>query len=135
VTKVNAQVEIQKMLQDAGHYDGKLDGKIGPKTTTAIDKFLKERGVDATKWSSSRKLVAAEQILYQTQNLEIGAIDGLVGAMTKHAREVYEANLVTTWRDREAVLFPTDEGLEPEAHPKRHRCGRQDLLSQRRRHP
>jgi len=37
---------IQRALKNAGYYDGKIDGKIGPKTLAAIKKFQEERGLE-----------------------------------------------------------------------------------------
>jgi murein L,D-transpeptidase YcbB/YkuD len=37
--------QIQQALKNAGYYDGKVDGKIGPKTKTAIREFQKNMGL------------------------------------------------------------------------------------------
>ncbi len=39
--------QIQEALKNAGYYDGKVDGKIGPKTTAAIKQFQKDAGLKA----------------------------------------------------------------------------------------
>lgn len=39
--------QIQRALKNAGFYDGPIDGKIGPKTKTAIIKFQKAKGLKA----------------------------------------------------------------------------------------
>lgn len=39
--------QIQEALKNAGYYDGKVDGKIGPKTTAAIKQFQKDMGLKA----------------------------------------------------------------------------------------
>lgn len=106
---INANIEIQKMLSDSGYYKGAFDGKLGPKSVTAIDAFLKSKGVDATKWSKDRKVIAAEQLLYESQKIVVGSIDGLSGPMLAYAREQYNANLVSTWRDKADVIFPPKE--------------------------
>lgn len=105
MSQVNANIEIQKYLKDNEWYDGPLDGKFGPATVEGINKLLEDRGLPSN-WPKARKLIAAEQILYKTQNIEIGKIDGLVGPQTEYARKVYEAKLVTTWRDKLDEITP-----------------------------
>jgi peptidoglycan hydrolase-like protein with peptidoglycan-binding domain len=39
--------QIQKALKNAGYYDGNVDGKMGPKTKTAIKEFQKSVGLKA----------------------------------------------------------------------------------------
>jgi len=93
--------EIQKMLVDNQLLPQKsIDGKIGPQTLKAIDKLLSTKNINATKWSKTRKIVAAEQLLYKSQKIDVGYIDGLVGPLTTQAREVYNAKLVINWRDK-----------------------------------
>ena len=125
MTVVNANIEIQKMLYDANLISfSDIDGKIGPKTREAITPFLYENSVDYSKWSSARQLVAVEQLLYKSQKISVGVIDGLVGQQTIHAREVYQANLTLTWRDRFDKIFSASSnivasptgGLKPNVH-------------------
>ena len=40
-------IQIQEALKNAGYYEGKLDGSIGPKTKRAIEKFQSENGLKA----------------------------------------------------------------------------------------
>lgn len=40
-------LQIQEALKNAGYYDGKIDGSIGPKTKKAIEKFQTENGLKA----------------------------------------------------------------------------------------
>lgn len=40
-------MDIQRALKNAGFYDGGIDGKIGPKTKTAIEAFQKAKGLVA----------------------------------------------------------------------------------------
>ena len=69
---VNAKVEIQKMLADAGLYKGELDGKFDPKTISAIDDLLDSKGIMVkSPWSKDRKIIAAEQLLYQSLQLAL----------------------------------------------------------------
>ena len=39
--------QIQQALKNAGYYEGDVDGKVGPKTKTAIMKFQKDMGLKA----------------------------------------------------------------------------------------
>ncbi|MDD5019776.1 MAG: peptidoglycan-binding domain-containing protein [Candidatus Omnitrophica bacterium] len=39
--------QIQQALKNAGYYEGTVDGKIGPKTRTAIKQFQKDMGLKA----------------------------------------------------------------------------------------
>ena len=39
--------QIQEALKNVGYYDGAVDGKIGPKTKTAIKEFQKNAGLKA----------------------------------------------------------------------------------------
>lgn len=92
--------DIQRMLTDKEFYEGKIDGKMGPATFTAINKIITSYGIDHSDWNNVRKLTAAEQILYKERKIEVGKIDGKVGPSVIYAREVYNATLVTTWRDK-----------------------------------
>lgn len=38
-------LQVQEALKNAGYYEGKLDGSIGPKTKRAIEKFQSENGL------------------------------------------------------------------------------------------
>lgn len=39
--------QIQQALKNAGYYEGEVDGKVGPKTKTALMKFQKDMGLKA----------------------------------------------------------------------------------------
>lgn len=47
VTGKPAPKEIQQALKNAGLYDGKIDGNIGPKTKKAIEAFQTQNGLKA----------------------------------------------------------------------------------------
>ena len=40
-------VQVQKALKNAGYYNGTIDGKIGPNTQRAIEKFQKDHSLTA----------------------------------------------------------------------------------------
>lgn len=57
-TKVSARKkEIQTALKSAGYYNGKIDGKIGPRTKKAIKEFQAAKGLkaDGVVGSATRK--------------------------------------------------------------------------------
>jgi len=105
MAQVNSKTEIQKLLKDVGYYTGPIDGIFGIATFDAINKYLQLKNINY-KWTRARKAKAMEQLLYQSLGIEVGTIDGLEGQMLQHAREVYEASLVTTWRDKADVIYP-----------------------------
>lgn len=81
------------------------DGVAGKKTLAAIDVLLVSIS-GAQNWPDSRRLVAAEQIIYRDAGIEVGSVDGLVGEQTRYARNVYVdrqrgSNAAETWRDLE----------------------------------
>ena len=97
--------EIQKLLVDNELLSLKdIDGKIGPNTLKAISKLLDKNNIDCSKWNNARKTMAAEQLVYKAQKIYTGAIDGLFGPSTAHAREAYAATLVLNWRDKEDIV-------------------------------
>lgn len=105
MTQITVKHEIQKLLVDNELLSMKdMDGKLGPKSLSAITNLLSKNKIDGSKWSNVRKIVAAEQLLYKSQKLYSGTIDGLVGPQTEHAREAYAATLVLTWRDKENII-------------------------------
>jgi hypothetical protein len=115
---VNSNIEVQKYLKDNGLYDGPLDGKMGPKTLSGINALLSDNDIDLKGWNRNRKLIGAEQLLYKKQKIEVGKVDGLIGPQTRHARDVYNANLVSTWRDKVQTFDPpkTADKKITEAH-------------------
>ena len=100
---VNFQSELQKLLIDKKLYTGKVDD---PLSVDSIKTLLTKNKIDTTGWKDNRVILAGEQYLYNSKNIEVGNIDGLEGPQTQHAREVYQAQLVTTWRDTTEKLFP-----------------------------
>lgn len=89
--------EIQKMLKDRGLMTGKIDGKLD---IVAVEHLMFQMGINYAGWSTERKLIAAEELFYETQGIDVGTVDGLDDHYIQHAREVYKAKLTTTWRDK-----------------------------------
>lgn len=96
----NLNLAIQKALKDVKLYTGKIDGRFGPKTYAALEKWIRNNKVDPSKWSNKRLRVAGEQLLYKLNKINPGLIDGLEGPDLRYAREIWDAKLVTTWRDK-----------------------------------
>lgn len=115
VTDVN--VAIQMLLRKDGHYDGEIDGDIGPKSLAAIRKLLSSYKIRHSGWSDRRLITAAEQAVYRANDIEVGAIDGLEGPSTKNARAEYNAKMTLNWREKiEEVhkeLNPNEKEFEP----------------------
>jgi peptidoglycan hydrolase-like protein with peptidoglycan-binding domain len=40
-------MEVQKALKNAGVYDGKIDGKVGPRTKNAVVEFQRQHSLKA----------------------------------------------------------------------------------------
>jgi hypothetical protein len=86
--------DIQRLLKAAGYYGGKVDGDIGPKSITAINKVLRN---NATKlyagweqFSLQRRAVMAAQVILEAAGYEVGDLDGYAGMLTKHAFSQWE---------------------------------------------
>lgn len=78
------------------------DGLLGAKTLKAAESHLRNFGssFDVENWSADRTMIAIEQLLYKSHEIEVGAIDGLVGEDTRQARRVYADKNEGTWRDK-----------------------------------
>jgi hypothetical protein len=103
---INFESELQKLLADKKLYDGPIDGELNSQLIVSIKALLAKNKIDSTGWSNARINVAGEQLLYQSKGIGVGKIDGLVGPQTLHARDVYEAQLVTTFKDVTDKVYP-----------------------------
>ena len=108
--------EIQQILEDFGYSSGKVDGKFGPNTRKAVEKFQKEQGlkvtrfVDQATWKKLQALkntgliergainMKAVQRALDHAGYSPGAFDGKPGPMTQEA----------------LVLFQKEHGLKPD---------------------
>ena len=63
VSGVPTEQEIQTALQNAGFYNGAIDGKIGPKTKQAIEKFQRAQGLQADGKVGPKTWVVLSQYL------------------------------------------------------------------------
>jgi len=89
--------EIQKMLKDRGLWSGSIDGNLD---IASIEHLFFQMGINYAGWSEDRKKIAAEELFYETQGIDVGTVDGLDDHYIQHAREVYKAKNLTTWRDK-----------------------------------
>lgn len=87
--------DIQGLLKAAGYYSGELDGDIGPKSITAVNKVLRN---NATKlfagweqFSLQRRAVTAAQVILEAAGHEVGPLDGYAGMLTLHAMSQWQA--------------------------------------------
>lgn len=108
---------LQVILQKERLYEGKIDGKLGTETYDAIALFLKARRIDPKGWNYARLAIAGEQIVYRQDKIDVGLLDGKVGPLVKHAREVYKARLVETWRDKAEVIKAAVDPVPAPAKP------------------
>lgn len=94
---------LQTALAALGHDPGAIDGRAGADTLAAagtlLDGLSPRPPYDA--WSPARRLVAAEQAIYLAAGIPAGPVDGLAGAQTRYAREIWDARRVESWRDDE----------------------------------
>jgi len=90
---------IQDKLAKLGLYTGKIDGKRGTKTNSAITAVLADRSSDLPdtwrNWSSKRKAIAYLQLLCHDNAIDAGQIDGLYGPQTETAAERLRVYLST----------------------------------------
>ena len=61
--------EVQQALLNAGYYDGKIDGKIGPKSQAAIKKFQTDQGLKVDGVVGGKTSVALEAFLKQGKSV------------------------------------------------------------------
>lgn len=115
-------VELQAGLTALGLKPGAIDGyaKKGGPTYAAVDKLLernKHRLAPNFKPTQARKLIAAEQLIYWSAGIEVGAFDGLVGPQVLEARRQWAALKITgrkaePWRDPIMEPRPSDPIVE-----------------------
>ena len=108
--------EVQQILENFGYSSGKIDGKLGPNTRKAVERFQKDQGLKTTKfidkatWNKLRSFrdtglieegvinMKAVQKALDLAGYAPGPIDGRPGPMTQEA----------------LVLFQKENGLKPD---------------------
>jgi hypothetical protein len=129
----NVNIAIQRALKSRGFYGGSVDGILGPKSLEGIEAWIRSVSVNPTKWPKSRLLIAAEQLLYKSMDIEVGIIDGFVGPMLRNAREQYKAKVTLNWRDEAesiheevkpapVVVRPTAQKVPSSTWPRQKDC-------------
>jgi peptidoglycan hydrolase-like protein with peptidoglycan-binding domain len=78
--------EIQQFLVDKGFMSDRPDGIIGPRTKTAMRRYLDQQ------WLGRRLRVGMVQSICQDAGFSPGPIDGIMGPMTRGAVAAYEAS-------------------------------------------
>ena len=86
--------DIQRLMQDAGYYNGGIDGIIGTKQKRGINILINKHSRlltgDSNGWSWERRAVATAQIILHFAGHEPGSVDGLVGHNTQNAYDAWE---------------------------------------------
>lgn len=96
--------DIQRLLAAAGYYNRAIDGIMGEKSWTAVNRVLQGRSFELPdgwqEWNPPRMAIAAAQLILKYANHPVGAIDGLWGNLTAGALlewnhwQVYNGKLV-----------------------------------------
>lgn len=114
-------IVLQSALKELGLNPGALDGlaKDGGPTYAAVDQLLernKPRLAKTALRNRATRLVAAEQLIYWSKGIEVGAIDGFVGPQVRQARIEYTALMIAgakpqPWRDQLMEERPSDSTM------------------------
>ncbi len=91
---IEANLNIQRLLKEAGYYKGEIDGKVGPVSKAAIRLILTRRKPEALNWSETRQKWAAGQIILHYAGWRHIVVDGYwgnqsTGAYDEWHRETY----------------------------------------------
>lgn len=97
-------IAIQRLLKSENCYDGPIDGLLGPKSFDGVKKLITSYGINTDNWHYNRLKVGAEQALYKANKIQVGAIDGFEGPLLQQARDVYNALLTISFRDKKDEL-------------------------------
>jgi hypothetical protein len=82
---------VQRALKAKGLYAGTIDGDFGPKSKTAARKAVAAAAPKyAAGWSDERVRLAFEQLMMKEAGIDVGAIDGVEGAMTQYGWEQWQ---------------------------------------------
>ena len=113
--------DVQTELKEMALYTADVDGDFGPRTDDAIEAFLASQRIkDFEKWGNSRQLAAAQQAVARLRGIEVGAVDGLIGTLSKQAFAVYDARKKVGWKVvPEIELWRDDPANTPTVTPTR----------------
>jgi len=92
--------KIQRVLRKATIYHGKVDGLLGPMSSSAVSVYVMAYGQThgliglgarvTAGWTRARRLIAMSQILFKNKGYYLGSIDGLHGPNTEYALELWQ---------------------------------------------
>lgn len=82
---------VQRFLAGRGAYRGTVDGDYGPASKAAARTVISGVAPSYDKsWSDERVRLAVEQLMMTELNIDVGAIDGVEGAMTQYGWEQWQ---------------------------------------------
>ncbi|TAK50226.1 MAG: M15 family peptidase [Xanthobacteraceae bacterium] len=106
--------DVQTYLKSIGLYAGAIDGDAGKQTLQGVLALLMSQHVAGIEeWQASRRLVAAEQLLCRIAGIDPGQIDGLAGAQTRYACEVFDARQLNAGKPAPAIENWRDDATAP----------------------
>ncbi len=121
MTAINIKT-VQTTLAKEGFPPGPPDGLNGPKTRSAVVKYLQMYApyLSWHRWSDARQRVAVMQLHFKSLKIETGIVDGYIGPQTLYALEVWRHIELTgkepeLWRDGPLDYVP--EHLKPTPKP------------------
>lgn len=119
---MNLTAEIIRLIQGKLGFSGSdVDGRMGPNTERALDKFIKERKDQIVErrfkqiiaGGRKRKATALGQLVCKEHDIDAGPIDGLLGTQSNHAFEVLlffakYGRMPHPWRDHNNIPNPNN---------------------------
>lgn len=101
MSKINMIVEIQKLLIKKNLYSNTInETELSNEAMAALEHLFFDNRINYAGWSSERKLVAGEEFVIKEEGIDVGEIDGLEDHVLENAREIYNAKILSTWRDK-----------------------------------
>src|SRR5690625_3245306 len=102
----------QKILKEAGHYHGKIDGIAGPKTKAALQQY---HGMNLG-WPVTRQITITIQLGAHDHGIDAGPTDGYWGQLTNAAFE--ELQYFFKYGEKEPPWRPEERsGVNPNGWP------------------
>ena len=110
---------IQHELKEIGHPIGEVDGRLGPKTETALrdelSKHADRLNAEWQRWPRTRLFTAYVQLRCEEEGVDPGVIDGLWGSQTDYAVNIIRQRIQN---NLQAPNFRDHEDLDPDrSHP------------------
>lgn len=100
-------MDVQGYLTGKGYYHDAVDGIAGLKTEAAAARLLRDRSPHLppgwSSWISPRQYNAVRQLMCKDRDIDVGAIDGLIGPQSLYAfavwADVSKGKKENLWRD------------------------------------